>query len=111
MGGARLDEAFFRRDRTAEAAKRARKIENIYHVGQKKIWDGREVLTELIERHGSPAERLDARTQQAVSRVVGGLMWGELAAWRISAQLADLRRMLNGLLRKLKQPPTAKANS
>lgn len=89
MGKARLDDSFFRRERSADEAKRARKIENVYHVGQKKIWDGRDVLGDALERHGPPTDRLDLREQRAVSRVVGGLMWGELAAWRISAQLAD----------------------
>jgi hypothetical protein len=30
---------------------RSSKLENIYHKSQSKIWDGREVLSSLIEKH------------------------------------------------------------
>ncbi len=68
-------------------ARRARRMENIYHVGQAKIWDGREVLAELIAKHGKPA--LAPEKRRALARVFSIIMWGELAAWKISAQLAD----------------------
>jgi hypothetical protein len=68
-------------------ARRARRMENIYHAGQGKIWDGREVLAQLIARHGKPS--LPPEKRKALGRVFGMIMWGELAAWKISAQLAD----------------------
>ncbi len=68
-------------------ARRARRLESIYHVGQSRIWDGRQVLAELKERHGPP--RMGADAKRALSRVFSIIMWGELAAWKISAQLAD----------------------
>jgi hypothetical protein len=68
-------------------ARRARRLESIYHVGQERVWDGRAVLAELIERHGKPT--LPERERRALSRIFSIIMWGELAAWRISAQLAD----------------------
>jgi hypothetical protein len=68
-------------------ARRARRMENIYHVGQAKIWDGRDVLSELIAKHGKP--HLAPEQRRALARVFGNIMWGELAAWKISAQLAD----------------------
>jgi hypothetical protein len=86
--GERLDTSIFTRTRTADEAKRARKLEGLYHVGQQKIWDGREVLDAAIARHGSPAA-LPIEKKRALAAIVSGLMWGELAAWRISAQLAD----------------------
>jgi len=70
-----------------EEARRARRMENIYHVGQAKVWDGREVLAQLIEKHGKPD--LPPEKRRALARVFGIIMWGELAAWKISAQLAD----------------------
>ena len=73
--------------RTESEARRARKLDSIYHVGQDKIWDGREVLAELIAKHGAP--RLGQKERRALSRVFSIIMWGELAAWKISAQLAD----------------------
>jgi hypothetical protein len=68
-------------------ARRARRMENIYHAGQAKVWNGREVLAQLIEKHGKPTLPLEKR--RALARVFGIIMWGELAAWKISAQLAD----------------------
>ena len=72
---------------TEQEARRARRLENIYHVGQDKIWDGRQVLAELIEKHGKP--QLTPVQRSALARIFSIIMWGELAAWKISAQLAD----------------------
>lgn len=68
-------------------ARRARRMENIYHAGQGRVWDGREVLAQLIAKHGKPT--LPPEKRRALARVFGIIMWGELAAWKISAQLAD----------------------
>jgi len=68
-------------------ARRARRMESIYHVGQARIWDGRQVLTDLIGKHGKPRVPPDKR--RALAKVFAIIMWGELAAWKISAQLAD----------------------
>ena len=77
----------FDRESFGLAANNARLLERVYHKGQEQVWDGREVLSSLIAEHGQP--RLDARTQQALGRVFAIILWGELAAWRISAELAD----------------------
>ncbi len=61
-------------------------IARIYHKGHEQAWDGRVVLDELVEKHGGikfPAEKRDA-----FARVASVLLWGELAAWSISADLA-----------------------
>jgi hypothetical protein len=68
-------------------ARRARRMESIYHVGQARIWDGREILAQLIAKHGKPDLPPDRR--RSLARVFAMIMWGELAAWKISAQLAD----------------------
>lgn len=82
-----IDTDLFDRQRTEDEARRARKLENLYHVGQHKIWDGREVLRSLVEKHGGV--HMPQPQKRALARVFSGLMWGELAAWKISAQLAD----------------------
>ena len=69
------------------AAKNAKILERVYHKGHSQAWDGKEVLSSLVAQHGKPT--LDKRTQEALSRVFSIIMWGELAAWRISAELAD----------------------
>lgn len=71
----------------AEAARRAGKLKNIYHRGQDLAWDGREVLAMLKQKHG-PIQ-ISARERQALQNIFAMILWGELAAWKISAQLAD----------------------
>jgi hypothetical protein len=73
---------------TDREARRAKRMESIYHVGQQRIWDGREVLAELVKKHGPP--RIAERERRALTRIFSVIMWGELAAWKISAQLADV---------------------
>ena len=72
---------------TDAEARRARRMESIYHVGQSRIWDGRDVLQQLIAKHGKPV--LPPEKRRALAKVFAIIMWGELAAWKISAQLAD----------------------
>ena len=73
--------------REAAEARRAEKLQHIYHRGQDLAWDGRDVLAELVAKHGGiqvPPEKA-----AALSKIFAIIMWGELAAWKISAQLAD----------------------
>ena len=83
-------------DYTDREARRAKRMESIYHVGQDRIWDGKDVLAELIARHGPP--KLAERERGALSQIFSVIMWGELAAWKISAQLADVIVPLEGKL-------------
>jgi hypothetical protein len=75
-------------------ARRARRMESIYHVGQDRAWLGRDVLASLVAKHGKPA--LAPRERRALARIFSIIMWGELAAWKISAQLADAIIPLEG---------------
>ena len=70
-----------------KAQARLDKLERLYHVGQNNIWDGREVLDALIAKHGPP--RLPPDKKQSALKVLSILLWGELAAWAISADLAE----------------------
>lgn len=71
----------------AAAARRSAKLERIYHKGQDLAWDGKKVLAELIEKHGGVTLATDKGV--SLGRIFAVLMWGELAAWKISCQLAD----------------------
>lgn len=71
----------------ARAAARLDKLERLYHVGQDHAWDGQKVLAELIARHGPP--RLPPEKRDAALKFLSILLWGELAAWAISADLAE----------------------
>jgi len=77
----------FDRTFTEREARRAKRLESIYHVGQARIWDGREVLADLLKQHGKPS--MPERETKALSKIFSIIMWGELAAWKISAQLSD----------------------
>jgi hypothetical protein len=74
-------------ERSANQARRDAKMRNIYHRGQDLAWDGRAILKELMQKHGGI--RLSDEKKQALSRIFEIILWGELAAWKISAQLAD----------------------
>lgn len=74
-------------ERSSDQARRDHRLQTIYHKGQEHIWDGREVLSELLERHGGP--QCTEEVRQALGGIFSVILWGELAAWRISAQLAD----------------------
>ena len=77
----------FDRPTTQERAKAAKRMERIYHKGQERIWDGREVLAELVERHGPP--QLDDTQREAIINLFAVILWGELAAWKVSADLSN----------------------
>jgi len=87
FGRTQLSYDMFDVTRSAGEAKRMVKCASIYHRGQELAWDGRDVLGEAIARHGGV--HLDPARRAALERVFAIIMWGELAAWKISAQLAD----------------------
>jgi hypothetical protein len=61
-------------------------LSRIYHKGHENAWDGRAILDELEAKHGGikfPEEK-----KAAFAKVAAVLLWGELAAWSISADLA-----------------------
>lgn len=74
-------------ERSAADARRMDRLGNIYHRGQSLAWSGRDVLRALVEKHGPP--RVAPEKRDALLGVFGPILWGELAAWKISAQLAD----------------------
>jgi hypothetical protein len=69
-----------------QAEARTSTIARIYHKGQEQSWDGRTVMDELIAKHGEI--RFPAAKREAFERIAAVLLWGELAAWSISADLA-----------------------
>ncbi len=63
------------------------KIGNIYHKGHKLAWNGKEILQELIDKHGGIHFPEDKK--EAFGEIASTLLWGELAAWSVSASLAQ----------------------
>src|SRR5688572_7817486 len=74
------------RDYLAEAQAKYDRVERLYHVGQAKAWDGKQVLKDLIKKHGGI--RIPPEKRQAIAEIFSTILWGELAAWSISADLA-----------------------
>jgi hypothetical protein len=74
------------RDYLAEAQAKYDRIERLYHVGQNKAWDGKQVLKDLIKKHGGI--RIPPEKRKAIAEIFSTILWGELAAWSISADLA-----------------------
>jgi len=73
--------------RTGDEARRAEKLTSIYHKSQASSWDGRELLRSFTAQHGGI--HMAPKLEHAITKIFSSLMWGELAAWKISAQLAD----------------------
>ncbi len=68
------------------AAGETRKLERLYHNTQAYAWDPRAVLDELVAKHGEIRVPEDKR--EALGHLFTVLLWGELAAWNIAADLA-----------------------
>lgn len=70
----------------ARASHKTDRLERLYHNTREHSWDPRTVLDELEAKHGGihvPDEK-----REALGHVFTVLMWGELAAWNIAADLA-----------------------
>ena len=87
FGKSRIPYDMFDIERSADEAKRFTRCANIYHRGQEVAWDGKDILPMLLAKHGGI--KVDPEKKQALERIFAIIMWGELAAWRIAAQLAD----------------------
>src|SRR5688500_16164646 len=87
FGPSKIEFGMFELERSAKEAKRAVKLANLYHRGQELAWDGRATLDDLLKKHGGI--QLDPSMRQPLGVIFGVIMWGELAAWKISLQLAD----------------------
>src|SRR5687767_2166645 len=59
--------------RSVEDAKRAVKLQSLYHRGQELAWDGRQVLRDLIKKHGGV--RVSPEKKQAIGRIFDVILW------------------------------------
>ena len=84
--GAGIPFDMFDHARTAEEARKSEKLERLYHKGQKLAWNGKDVLAELIGKY--PPADLSPRQRDAIRTIFAVILWGELAAWKISTDLA-----------------------
>jgi len=76
----------FDKEKTERKAKTAKILEGIYHKGHSKGWDGKAVFNELIEKHDGV--NISPEKLKALGEIFNVILWGELAAWKVSASLA-----------------------
>jgi hypothetical protein len=71
----------------ALAEARTSGLRRIYANGHRDAWDGPAVFREAVARHGGI--QLDPEKRAALVHPLTMLMWGELGAWIVSADLAE----------------------
>jgi len=62
------------------------KLEGLYHKGQARAWNGKEYLQECLDKHGGI--NIQEKNVEALHNIFMIILWGELAAWKISSALA-----------------------
>jgi len=88
-------------ERTEAELKSAQKMERIYHKGQDHIWDGKAVLSELLEKHDGV--QLAPENIEPLRRLFAVIFWGELAAWKVSSEFALVLEPLEAKLAAVSQ--------
>lgn len=71
----------------ALAEERTTRLRRVYANATRDAWDGEAVFREAVQKHGGI--QLDREQREALAQILQVLMWGELAAWYISAELAE----------------------
>src|SRR5262245_4479286 len=81
------NEALLLDEPLALAEEKTSKLRRIYANAARDLWDGPALFREAMERHGGI--QLDAEKRVALAHPISMLMWGELAAWIVAAELAE----------------------
>jgi hypothetical protein len=71
----------------ALAEERTSRLRRIYAHCQRDAWDGPELFRQAVAKHGGI--QLDPEKRAALVHPMTMLMWGELGAWIVSAELAE----------------------
>lgn len=71
----------------ALAEDRTNRLRAIYTKCSQNLWDGPAVFRDAVSRH--QGIKLDRERRVALAHIISTLMWGELAAWSVSAELAE----------------------
>lgn len=59
-------------------------LEGTYHKGMHKIWNGKDVMAELLQKYKPEDSYLPEEKRLALARVLSLVVWGEYAAWQTS---------------------------
>jgi len=81
------DDALLLSEPLALAERRTDRLRRIYANAGRDIWDGPALFREVMEKHGGI--QLDIEKRKSLAHVIVGLMWGELGAWIVAAELAE----------------------
>ena len=71
----------------ALAEERTTRLRRIYANATRDAWDGEAVFRDAVQKHGGI--QLEREKREALAQILQVLMWGELGAWYISAELAE----------------------
>jgi hypothetical protein len=71
----------------ALAEQKTDRLRRIYQKCTHNVWDGPAVFRDAVTRHGPIT--LEREKRVALAHLVTPLMWGELGAWIVSAELAE----------------------
>jgi hypothetical protein len=71
----------------ALAEEKTSRLRRIYAMAGDSVWDGPTVFRESVARHAGI--QLSNEGRAALAHPISMLMWGELAAWIVSAELAE----------------------
>ena len=98
----------------ALAEEKTDRLRRIYQKCTQNMWDGPAVFRDAVTRHGGI--QLEREKRVALAHLVTPLMWGELGAWIVSAELAErledpdarmltMRRTTSASARFINNPP------
>ncbi len=71
----------------AMAEERTSRLRRIYANAGRDMWDGPAVFREAMHKHGGI--QLSEEKRKALAHPIVNLMWGELGAWIVAAELAE----------------------
>ena len=71
----------------ALAEERTSRLRRIYANAGRDLWDGPSVFREAMHKHGGI--QLSPEKRVALAYPIVNLMWGELGAWIVAAELAE----------------------
>lgn len=81
------NEALLLDEPLALAEERTDRLRRIYANALRDAWDGPAIFREAMARHGGI--QLSREKREALAHPITMLMWGELAAWVVAAELAE----------------------
>tara|TARA_R100001015_G_C4621852_1_gene179147 strand:- start:100 stop:1002 length:903 start_codon:yes stop_codon:yes gene_type:complete len=63
-----------------------RGLAKVYHTGQNKIWNGREVLDKLFKKYSDT--KIKESHREPLQNILSIILWGEYVAWTVSSEMS-----------------------